>query len=43
MPTFHFYKGGKLVHTIQGADLPQIQKKINELKEPEISKFFSET
>lgn len=31
MPTFKFYKGGKEVHMIQGADQNSVRAKIDEL------------
>ena len=32
MPTFQFYKGGKKVHELKGADQAGLRAKINELK-----------
>mmetsp|Transcript_9813 Transcript_9813/g.12157 ORF Transcript_9813/g.12157 Transcript_9813/m.12157 type:complete len:105 (+) Transcript_9813:65-379(+) len=32
MPTFQFYKGGKMVHVLKGADQAGLRAKINELK-----------
>jgi len=32
MPTFHYYKGGKSVHVIEGADAHQMIQKIEKLK-----------